>query len=161
MGLKGDVAVFWNSGKCPVEIGGELSIAAADEKGTTRSVRVAALREQGRSSVVRFEGVADRAAAQGLRNARLFIPADRLPPLAQGEYYGYQILGCEVVTEEGRVLGTVARIFAAGGSDVYEVRSGAGRDAREILIPATDEVIRSVDIAARRIVVRPLEGMLE
>lgn len=161
IGLKGDVVVTWNSGACPVDIGGEIVIAAKDGEGTRRSIRVAALRKQGRSSVVRFEGVADRTAAQALRDAALFIPADRLAPLPQGEYYSYQILGCEVVTEEGRHLGRVVRIFPAGGTDVYEVRPKGEGQAREILIPATDEVILSVDTAARQIVIRPLEGMLD
>lgn len=161
IGLKGDVAVSWNSGACPVDVGGELIIATKGGEGARRSIRVTALRQQGRSSVMRFEGVADRTAAQALRNAELFIPEAQLTELPDGEYYSYQILGCEVVTEEGRRLGKVVRIFPAGSTDVYEVRGEGTDGARDVLIPATDEVILSVDVTARRIVIRPLNGMLE
>jgi 16S rRNA processing protein RimM len=160
LGLRGECAVYWNSGTCPVEIGGELFLVKKGEE-DRQSYRVAALREQGRLHVVRFEGVADRTAAQDLRGAALSIPSDRLPALPQGEYYSFQILGLEVLTEDGRSLGRVVRIFSAGENDVYEVLPEEGKRGEEILIPATSEVILSVDLKAGRIMVRPLEGMLD
>ena len=160
VGLKGDVAVFWNDGSCPVPEGGELFVASGSTQ-EHRSIKVAALREQGRLSVARFEGCDDRGAAERLRGSVLLIPADRLPALQEGEYYSYQILGLDVFLEDGTPLGKVVRIFTAGENDVYEVRGeNAGRE-REILLPARAEIILSIDLKAERMVVRPLEGMLE
>ena len=160
LGLRGECAVYWNSGACPVEIGGELFLVKKGEQ-DRQSYRVAALRKQGRSHLVRFEGVADRNAARALRGAVLSIPSDRLPKLPEGEYYSFQILGLDVVTEDGRSLGCVVRIFSAGDSDVYEVLPEGGKRGEEILVPATSEVILSVDLKAGRMVIRPLEGMLD
>jgi 16S rRNA processing protein RimM len=160
IGLKGECAVFWASGRCPVDVGGELFLVAAD--GATRTAyRVASLRSQGRGAVVRFEGVGDRTAAESIRGAAVELPAAKLPALPAGEYYCYQILGLLVVTEEGRELGTIVRIFTAGENDVYEVRPDGGSRGAEILIPAIAEVVLAVDLAAKRVTVRPLEGMLD
>ena len=55
----------------------------------------------------------------------------------------------------------MVRIFSAGENDVYEVLPEGGKRGEEILIPATSEVILSVDLKAGRMVIRPLEGMLD
>ena len=155
IGLKGEVAVQWMNGESPVAVGGELFVSTKDGK---RPVTVAALRKQGRFSVARFEGVADRPGAEALRGATLFIPEARLPALSANEYYSYELLGIEVVTEDGKPLGKLGRIFNNGAHDVYEVRDAAGR---EVLIPAVDSIVLSVDLGARRMTVRLLEGMLD
>lgn len=154
VGLKGEVAVMWMNGDCPVDVGGELFVASKDGN---RSVKVAALRKQGRFSVARFEGVEDRPGAEKLRGLTVLIPEAKLPKLSANEFYSYQILGIEVVTEDGTSLGKLERIFNNGAHDVYEVRDGEGR---EILIPAVDSIVIAIDLAAKRMTVRPLEGML-
>jgi 16S rRNA processing protein RimM len=63
----------------------------------------------------------------------------------------------EVVTEEGRVLGKVEAILPTRSNDVYLVQGGK----REWLIPATEEVIVQVDRQKGRIVIHPIEGLLE
>ncbi len=156
VGLKGECAVFWNSGQPPVEIGGEIFLTEPG-KASYKSWRVAALRTQGRFDVVRLEGIEDRTAAEGLRNREVALPADRLPALPAGEYYCYQILGLRVVTEEGVELGRVERIFTAGEHDVYEVR-GSGR---EVLIPAIEQVVLSIDLQQGVVTVRLMQGMLD
>lgn len=156
VGLKGECAVFWNSGQPPVAIGGEIFLS---EPGKTsyKSWRVAALRTQGRFDVVRLEGIEDRTAAEGLRNLEIALPVDRLPALPTGEYYCYQILGLRVVTEEGVELGRIERIFTAGEHDVYEVRG----DGKEVLVPAIEQVVLSIDLAKGIVTVRLMEGMLD
>jgi 16S rRNA processing protein RimM len=67
----------------------------------------------------------------------------------------------EVETEDGGKLGRVVRIFTAGENDVYEVLPDGAKKGDEILIPAIGDVIISVDVEAKRMVIRPLEGMLD
>jgi len=160
VGLKGECRVRWMSGACPVEIGGELFVAESDEK-SHKPYTVAVLRRQGRFDIVRFVGISDRNAAEGLGGLELFQPEGDLPALPEGEYYCYQILGMRVATEEGRELGRVVRIFTAGERDVYEVMPDGGGSGEEILIPASDDVILSVDVENERMIVRPMEGMLD
>lgn len=158
IGLKGDCLIRWNNGKSPVEVGGRLFVAT---KGNLKHItcQVAALRKQGRLSVVRFEGVDDRASAGKLRGATVYVPASGLNSLPDGEYYSYQILGLAVFTEDGNKLGKIVKIFTAGESDVYEVMPEGGRRGDEILIPAIEDVILSVDLSAGRMTVRLMDGM--
>lgn len=155
VGLKGYVAVFWNSGNSPFLAGDEI-FAGPDLKKIS-PYKLSALKKQGRSHAARFEGFADRARAQTLRGLKIFIPAKNLAALPKGEYYSFEILGLDVFTEEGKNLGRIEKIFTAGGHDVYEVRDGD----KEILIPAVDHVVLKIDLKAKKVIVRLLEGMCD
>jgi 16S rRNA processing protein RimM len=158
IGLAGGCSVWWESGRPELAAGSEILIRASGES-SYGTYRISALRKQGRFDVIFLEGVSDRAAAQRLTHAEVALDAGGLPKLAKGEYYCYQLMGLEVVTEDGRSLGRVAKIFTAGESDVYEVVPEGG--GKEILIPAIADVVISIDLAAGKITVRPLDGMLE
>lgn len=160
VGLKGECAVGWSSGESPVAVGDEILIQDPEGEGRT-GYKIAALRRQGRYHFFRLEGVSDRNAASSFTNRELFIEEGSLPPATEGEFYCHQIMGMEVVTEEGRELGKVVKIFRAGDNDVYEVMPDRGRPGEEILIPAIDSVVLSIDVDAKKIIVRPLKGMLE
>jgi 16S rRNA processing protein RimM len=80
----------------------------------------------------------------------------RVPALAPDTYFHWQILGLTVVTEDGQVLGQVAEILETGANDVYLVRG-----EREILLPATSEVVRQIDPVAGRMVVHLLPGLAD
>jgi 16S rRNA processing protein RimM len=101
----------------------------------------------GRVPVLRLEGIADRAAAERLPGR--YLEADALP-LPEGTYYWHQLIGLSVVDEAGVELGTVAEVFRAGENEVYRIEG----PAEELLVPALREVVRSIDLAARRMVVR-------
>jgi 16S rRNA processing protein RimM len=87
------------------------------------------------------------------------IYADRgaLPELPSDEYYWSDLLGLQVVTEEGEELGELADIIETGSNDVYVVN----KDGREVLIPALDDVVLAVDLAANRMTVSLPEGLLD
>ena len=72
----------------------------------------------------------------------------------QGTYFHWQILGLTVVTDQDEVLGQVTEILTTGANDVYVVRGD-----REILLPATDEVVRRIDPAGGKIIVHLLPGL--
>src|SRR4029450_12436801 len=80
-----------------------------------------------------------------------------LRPLAEGEHYWFELVGCRVEIEGGGVLGTVREIWETGAHDVLVVADDAGRSH---LIPAADAFLRLVDPAARRIVISPVPGLL-
>jgi 16S rRNA processing protein RimM len=114
------------------------------------------VRPEGRTHFsIRIEGVGDRNAADALRGLMVYVPYESLGTLPEGEYYWEDIIGLDVVTEDGEPLGRVEGIFPTGGNDVYICRAGG----REILLPAIADVIRSVDLEARTVVVRLLKGL--
>jgi 16S rRNA processing protein RimM len=95
--------------------------------------------------------------AERLKGRIIGIPEDQVWPLGEDEYYQFQIIGLNVYTETGSYLGAVESIFPTGSNDVYVVRN----DRKEYLIPATKEVIREINLEAKRIIIHPKEGLLD
>ncbi|MBN1179574.1 MAG: 16S rRNA processing protein RimM [Anaerolineae bacterium] len=110
-----------------------------------------------KGALVKLRGCDDRNAAEALRGQLLFVPREKAVPLEEGEYYHYQIVGMEVTTDQGDVLGKVTDVLATGANDVYVVRGAWG----EVLLPAIDSVVRSLDVAARRMTVTLPPGLLK
>ena len=85
------------------------------------------------------------------------VPEDRLVPLPENHYYIYQLIGLDVYTDEGELLGKLADVLPTGGNDVWVVRTEKG----EVLLPAIRQVVRKVDLEAKRIVVHLLSGLVD
>jgi 16S rRNA processing protein RimM len=96
--------------------------------------------------IVRFREVADRSAANALRDTYLEAEPARLPA---STWYWHQIIGCSVSTSAGVELGTVVDIFRVGESEVYVVRGERG----EVLVPAVRSVVRELAPDEGRIIV--------
>ncbi|MER3448507.1 MAG: 16S rRNA processing protein RimM [Chloroflexota bacterium] len=107
--------------------------------------------------LIKFAGIDTPEAAAFLRNRLIEVPVSETVPLPPDTYYFYQILGLEVVTGAGEVLGKVTDIIVTGANDVYVVRSAEGR---EVLLPAIEDVIKEVDLTAGRLVVELLPGLV-
>jgi 16S rRNA processing protein RimM len=109
--------------------------------------------------IARFRGIADRDAAERLANVRLFVPRERLPPLAADEFYHADLIGLSAVTADGTEIGTVVAVHDFGAGDIVELLPLGG--GTTIMVPFTPAFVPSVDIANRRIVVVPLEAAPE
>jgi 16S rRNA processing protein RimM len=117
-------------------------------------VSVATSREAQGYVYLTLKGFADRTSVEKFRHAMLQVREDELPALPKGEYYRFQLLGLTVVDRNGTVLGTLDEIIETGANDVYRVHPAEGAD---VLLPALADVIVSVDLEARRMVVDPPE----
>ena len=103
--------------------------------------------------VARLRGVADRDAAERLRNVRLFVPRERLPAAGADEFYHADLIGLVAVTPEGIEIGTVVAVHDFGAGDILELKPRAGR--MTLMLPFTEMFVPNVDLADRRIVVAP------
>lgn len=108
--------------------------------------------------IVKFEGYPNATAAEALRGTDLEIDEADLPPLPEGEYYLHDLIGLEVVTVAGEVVGTLVQALTTGANDVYVVRREGKPDA---LIPAIRDVVQSVDLQTRRMTIDPMPGLLD
>jgi 16S rRNA processing protein RimM len=104
----------------------------------------------GKEAIVRLVNLATAEDAAALRGKQVWVDREALPPLPEGELYHYQLIGLDVVEEDGTLLGRLAEIVETGANDVYVVRGLAG----EILLPAINDVIRDVDLEAGKMTVR-------
>ena len=120
-----------------------------------RHFQIEALRPAKDHFVARLAGVGDRDAAERLTNTRLYVPRDRLPALDDADtYYHADLVGLAAVTPDGAPLGTVTAVVNFGAGDVIEIKPDGGGEP--LLVPFTDAAVPAVDVAAGRIVVRPL-----
>ena len=101
--------------------------------------------------LVHLQGIDTPEEAGVFRNKDVYVTAESLPELPEGEYYHHEIIGLQVFEENGNNIGTIEEILVTGANDVYVVKNEAGD---EILIPAIRSVVLSVDSKARRMVVR-------
>jgi len=105
--------------------------------------------------VARIDGVDDRNTAETLHGCELLVPETQGDKPADA-YWHHELLGCRVVTDEGRDLGLVTEIIRTGVHDIYAVG-----EARKFLIPATKEVVLTIDTEKKLITIKPLPGLLE
>ena len=94
--------------------------------------------------------------AEKLRGQPVEIHHSQLKPLPEGQYYQFQLIGLEVWTTQGELLGNISHILTAESNDNYVVRGAKG----ELLIPAIEDVVKSIDLNQGRMVIEAIEGLL-
>lgn len=123
-----------------------------------REIAVRGVRFHSGSALLLFEGVTDRTEAERLRGRELSVPLSLLPALDEDEYYVSEIVGLQVESSEGEPLGTLEEVIFTGANEVYVLRGGPHG---EILIPAIESVVQSVDLEGGRMVVALPDGLIE
>jgi len=152
--VRGRLKVKWLAPEVAVDAGATLYL---DDGGAPESLRVAAVSTLNPPFLlVTVDGCTTVERAEGLRGASLWMAKGDLPELEEDSYYVDDLVGMRVETAAGAPLGEVAEVVETGAADVYVVRGEGG----ELLLPATREVVRRVDLEARLIVVTPLPGMV-
>jgi 16S rRNA processing protein RimM len=156
-GVRGQVSIFWNDGDCPISIGeGEVYLKIEEDY---QAYKILADRAKGERHIVTLAGIDDRDAAQKLTGIKIYLPENALRELAEGEYYHYQLIGLAVVLESGESIGELVNVMATGANDVYEVMPTAGKAGNEILIPAIKDVIVSIDLENKIMVIKKMPGL--
>lgn len=151
-GLRGDVKVMpWCDDP---EIFHELEYVLIDDKEFV--IEKSSIHKN--MVLLKLEGINHINDAEGYRNKVLLVPREELGELPEGTYYICDLLGCSVETDDGRALGKICDIIKTGSNDVYVVEDAA---KKQTLIPVIDEVIRSVDLDGKKIIITPLKGLID
>jgi len=127
------------------------------EAGQPVEIEIVSSREQKNMYVVRLKGFDNINQVEKYKGWELKVSEEERVPLDEGEYYFRDIIGCEVVTEDGETLGQVADILSPGANDIWVVKMPKGK---ELLLPVIDDVVLDVDVTARKIKVHLMEGLL-
>ncbi|MDP9024542.1 MAG: ribosome maturation factor RimM [Candidatus Eremiobacteraeota bacterium] len=143
--------------KCdPTSAGRSVFSAGAqfrcERDGSSRTIRIGAIREHKGRLLITLQGVPDATAADAYANSVLFAERDRIE-LEPGEYLDVDLAGCVVSDERGRVYGPVERVEHFPASDMLIV---GGR-----MLPMVKAFILSIDMAEKTIVVRVPSGLLD
>ncbi|MFO8098619.1 MAG: ribosome maturation factor RimM [Salinibacter sp.] len=121
-----------------------------------RSVRYQETK-RGTTVILGLKGVATRSDAEAITKMTVFAAEEDLE-LADDEFFVHELVGLEVVTENGTVLGTVSNFQEMPAHEVFVVRRSEGG---ETMVPAVEDFILDVDLEAGRVTVRPIDGLLD
>ncbi|WP_308445672.1 ribosome maturation factor RimM [Tepidiforma flava] len=124
-------------------------------RGVRRIVQRA--RPAGDDWIIKLSGLETRTDVEDLHGELIeALDSDVLRDDAES-YFIHELIGLAVVTAAGEALGTLVEVLQPGANDVYVVHGARG----EILVPAIGQVVQSIDLAAGRVVITPLPGMLD
>jgi len=107
-------------------------------------------------AIIKLDTIDSIEDAEKLRGRPVEIHYSQLYPLPEGQYYHFQLIGLEVWTTQGELLGNITEILTAPGNDNYVVSGARG----EILIPAIEDVVKSIDLDKGCLIIEPIEGLL-
>lgn len=136
---------------------GSLLTLMNEETGHTVEAEVASARMQKDNYIVKFKQWDDINQVEKYKGWLVKVSKDQQIELDEGEYYYHEIVGCQVVGEEGETIGTIEEILAPGANDVWVVRKP---DGKPVYIPYIDDVVKQVDVAAKKVTVHLMEGLL-
>jgi 16S rRNA processing protein RimM len=107
--------------------------------------------------VAKIAGVGDRASAETLTHAELFVPRASLPDVEGEEFYRADLIGLAAMNEAGEAFGSVVNVLNFGGGDILEI---ACPDRCEtLLLPFRKEIFPRVAIEAGYLTVVPPAGI--
>ena len=149
-GIKGDVVIRTYTAD-PSDIAAYSPLEAADGKPIPQ-IRV--VRVSDRGVIARIEGVDDRTRAETFKGTRLWIARNRLPAVAEGEYYHADLIGLTAMAADGAIIGRVIAVENFGAGDLLEIKPAGGGPTE--YVPFTNAAVPEVDLPARKlVVVRP------
>ena len=122
-----------------------------------RELHVVASRPFKGGRIVTFREITDRSEAERWRERYLLVPMEEVEPPGEGEIFLHDLPGMQVVLAGGEVLGVIRELFELPQGLVMDVDDGA----RGVMLPYTEEVVRSVDAERRVVTVEPPAGLLE
>ena len=108
--------------------------------------------------ILKFDGVDTMNEVEGWRQKDLLITRDQAIPLEEDEFFITDLIGLNVVTDEGETLGTLTDVMETGANDVYCVKTPEGK---ELLLPAIRDCILDVDLDKEEMLVHVLPGLLD
>ncbi len=135
---------------------GLTQVYLEDASGRKSRHDIKKINSSGKFLFLEIKDVSDVDAARAFVGCKLLLPREMLEPLPVNEYYWHDIIGLDVYTPSGRHLGRIESIFPTGAHDIYVCRGDQG----EILIPAAAGVVEQVDVAGKKMIINPLEGLL-
>ena len=158
VGIKGEFRVnLYSQDSGNLKEGKVLLLERADK---SVSGAIEKVRYQKDKPVVRLKGVEDRNAAEDIRGMDVSIYAEDLEELPEGEHYVRDLIGCRVVdiAQDGAEIGVLEDVIQNTAQSILDVRTA---DGKNVLIPAVDAFLRSIDEEAGVIEVELIPGFID
>lgn len=154
-GLRGEFKVQTYSGDAETILQYSRFFLVDTQGYLTPSLPIQRSRIQGRTVIIKLEGVDDRSAAESIQGKGVLVSKNDLPVLAEDEFYWYQMIDLPVFTADDQCVGTISSIFSNGAQDIMVIKS----EHRELLVPIIDSIIK--EHTEKGVVITPPPGLLE
>lgn len=135
----------------------ELKKVYIKSKNRKTEYEVEEVKYQKNMVLLKLKGIDRIEEAEKLRNAFLEVDRENAIDLEEGEYFIADLIGLQVITDEGEQLGKIEDIYNTGSSDIYVVKDKLGK---QILLPAIEEVIKEISIEENKITVHIIEALI-
>ncbi|RUL55828.1 ribosome maturation factor RimM [Lysinibacillus antri] len=159
-GIRGEVRVLSSTDFEDVRFakGSKLAVFKKDDKKPIWVV-VENARRHKNFILLTFEGYNNINLVEPFKEGLLKVTKDQLEEdeLQENEFYYYEIIGCEVFSEEGESIGTVTEILETGANDVWEVKASNGK---KHYIPYIEDVVKDINVEDKKIIIHVMEGLL-
>lgn len=157
-GLGGEVAVDVRTDSPELRFAAGAEVTARLRGQPDRVLTVGTCRGHSGRLLMRFDEIADRTDAEGVRGALLLAYTEDLPPSDDpDEFFDHQLIGLTAELLDGGKVGVVADVVHSPGGELLLLDI----DGREVLVPFVAAIVPTVDIPAGRIVLDPPEGLLD
>lgn len=154
-GVKGEVKIYPLTDN--IKRFGKLKFVYLESNGEYRKCPVEGVKYANNLVILKLAEISDMNEALKYRDRYLYIDRDNAVSLSKDEYFIVDLIGMNVLTTEGQKLGIIISVFPTGSNDVYEVKM---EDGKTVLIPAIKDVVKSVDVQNKKMIIELLEGLL-
>lgn len=155
-GIKGLLKVFSYSGNINSLQSAETAFLKGKD-GTLCEYAVKSVAAHAGGFILGLDEFSDINQVLSMKGSEVCLKRSQLPVPDEDEYYWRDLIGLAVHTDQGLELGTLVDIFETGSSDIYVVRGSS----KEYLIPAIADVIAHIDIPGKKMIITPLDGLLD
>ena len=153
-GLKGEVKIsVWTDAPDDFENLRYVLTKSGDEE---KRLNISGIKYQKNNIIVKFREINSIEDAQNYKNAVLYVPKSELGELPENVYYIADLIDSEIFSETGEKIGVLRDVFSTGSNDVYDIKR---ENAKNLLVPIIDGVVKSVDTDNKKIVIKTPEGL--
>lgn len=157
-GIRGEVRVISQTDFPELRYKKGAKLTLFQEGKQPLKLTIASHRKHKNFDLLTFEGYLTINDVEKFRDGILKVSEYDLTDLEENEYYYYEIIGLNVLDENGELLGTIKEILSPGANDVWVVQRKGKKDA---LIPYIDSVVKEIDLDANEVHVEIPEGLLD
>lgn len=158
-GLKGEIKVFPTTDD--ISRFDSLKAVILETKEGDKDLTVEKVRYQKGIAIVKFKEISDINDIEKWKGSSLFVTRENAVKLPPGRYFIADIIGSEVLTDEGRLLGRLSDVLQTAANDVFVVSGEKNGKAKEYLLPNIPDCILKVEPEEARILVHMMDGLEE
>ena len=154
-GIRGEVKVFPTTDD-PKRFK-KLKQVILDTGKEKRDLKVESVKFFKQFVILKFKGIDNINEVERYKRCPLLVTRDHAVPLQEDEYFIADMIGMQVVTEDGAVFGTLKDVIETGANDVYIIESS---EHGEVLVPAIKECILDINIEEQKMQIHLMDGLI-